>query len=112
MSGGRDGDQRLHGEPVGRLRGDHANHRALRIVFAARLDWRRLPAEGVTARVDASGKISGTKIYRSSGYSGMDAEAMLAVARVRWKPARKKNRPVESVVRVRIDFNTSISSKY
>jgi len=66
----------------------------------------------VEARVDASGKILGTKVYQSSGYAGMDAEAMLAVARVRWKPARKQNRPVEAVVRVRVEFNSSISSKY
>ena len=61
----------------------------------------------VEARVNANGKILGTKIHKSSGYAGMDAEAMLAVARVRWKPARKNDRPVEAVVRVTVDFNTA-----
>ncbi|MGH7495851.1 MAG: energy transducer TonB [bacterium] len=65
----------------------------------------------VEARINANGKVTGTKVRKSSGYAGMDAEAMLAVARVLWKPARKKNMPVEAVVRVAIDFNGGISSK-
>ncbi len=66
----------------------------------------------VEARVTAQGKIAGTKVHKSSGYAGMDAEAMLAVSRVRWKPGRRNNKPVESVVRVTIEFNTTFSSKY
>ena len=66
----------------------------------------------VEARVNAQGKIAGTKVYKSSGYAGMDAEAMLAVARVRWKPGRRSNKPVDSVVRVTIEFNTTLSTKY
>jgi protein TonB len=65
----------------------------------------------VEARVNARGKIIGTKVHKSSGYTGMDAEAMLAVSRVRWKPARKQGMPIDSVVRVTIDFSTSISAK-
>jgi TonB family protein len=65
----------------------------------------------VEARIDANGKIIGTKVHKSSGYAGMDAEAMLAVARVRWKPARKGNKPAESVVRITIEFNGSFSSR-
>ncbi len=59
----------------------------------------------VEARLNANGKILGTKVYKSSGYPGMDAEAMMAVARVRWKPARKNDQPVAAVVRVPVDFN-------
>jgi TonB family protein len=94
-------------EPVGGLEAIHAAVQEPEEVWKAN----KTGATVVEARVDANGKVVGTKVYRSSGYPGMDAEAMLAVSRVRWKPARKKNKPVDAVVRVTIDFNSSMSSK-
>jgi TonB family protein len=71
----------------------------------------RMGTTEVEARINANGKVTGTKVRKSSGYAGMDAEAMLAVSRVQWKPGRKSNKPVEAVVRVVIDFNGGLSSK-
>jgi TonB family protein len=45
-----------------------------------------------------------TKIAQSSGFVGMDSEAMLAVSRANWKPARKNGRPVTATVRVPVVF--------
>jgi TonB family protein len=58
----------------------------------------------VEATIDPEGRIIATRIVKSSGYTGMDSEAMLAVARVAWKPARKKGKSVMATVRVPVVF--------
>jgi TonB family protein len=45
-----------------------------------------------------------TKIAQSSGFAGMDSEALLAVARVKWKPGRRRGEPVTATVRVPVVF--------
>jgi len=58
----------------------------------------------VEATINAGGRVIATKIAQSSGFAGMDSEAMLAVARVTWKPARKRGAPVAATVRVPVVF--------
>jgi len=58
----------------------------------------------VEATISANGRVTATKIAQSSGFSGMDSEAMLAVARVSWKPARRQGTPVAATVRVPVVF--------
>jgi protein TonB len=58
----------------------------------------------VEATINSNGRVIATKIAQSSGYAGMDSEAMLAVARVSWKPARRKGAPVTATVRVPVVF--------
>lgn len=58
----------------------------------------------VEATINASGRVIATKIAESSGFAGMDSEAMLAVARVAWKPARRRGLPVAATVRVPVVF--------
>jgi protein TonB len=58
----------------------------------------------VEATISASGRVAATKIAESSGFAGMDVEAMMAVARVKWKPARRKGTPVTATVRVPVRF--------
>jgi protein TonB len=58
----------------------------------------------VEATINASGRVIATKIAESSGFAGMDSEAMLAVARVAWKPARRRGVPVVATVRVPVVF--------
>lgn len=59
----------------------------------------------VEVMVSASGRVMSTKIAQSSGFPGMDSEALLAVARVPWKPARKRGTPVIATVRVPVKFS-------
>jgi protein TonB len=61
----------------------------------------------VEATINSKGRVIATKIAQSSGYAGMDSEAMLAVARVSWKPARRKGAPVTATVRVPVVFATN-----
>ncbi|MCI0699273.1 energy transducer TonB [candidate division KSB1 bacterium] len=61
----------------------------------------------VEATINSNGRVIATKIAQSSGYAGMDSEAMLAVARVSWKPARRKGAPVTATVRVPVMFATN-----
>jgi periplasmic protein TonB len=61
----------------------------------------------VEATINGNGRVVATKIAQSSGYAGMDSEAMLAVARVSWKPARRKGAPVTATVRVPVVFATN-----
>jgi len=61
----------------------------------------------VEATINSNGRVTATKIAQSSGYAGMDSEAMLAVARVSWKPARRKGAPVTATVRVAVMFATN-----
>jgi len=58
----------------------------------------------VEATINASGRVTATKIVQSSGFAGMDSEALLAVARVAWKPARKRGTPITAIVRVPVVF--------
>ncbi len=58
----------------------------------------------VEATINSNGRVTATKIAQSSGYAGMDSEAMLAVARVSWKPARRKGATVAATVRVPVVF--------
>jgi len=58
----------------------------------------------VEATINASGRVTVTKIAQSSGFAGMDSEALLAVARVAWKPARKRGTPITATVRVPVVF--------
>ena len=58
----------------------------------------------VEAIISNTGRAVATKIAQSSGYAGMDSEAMLAVARVSWKPARRNGVPVTATVRVPVVF--------
>lgn len=58
----------------------------------------------VEAVIDINGRVAGTKIAKSSGFENLDAAAMLAVARVVWKPGRKKGEPRAATVRVPIRF--------
>jgi protein TonB len=58
----------------------------------------------VEATINSNGRVIATKIAQSSGYAGMDSEAMLAVARVSWKPARRRGTPVTATVRVPVLF--------
>ena len=59
----------------------------------------------VEARIDINGRVGGTKVVKSSGYKSIDAAAMLAVARSRWKCGRKKGEPLEAIVHVPIYFS-------
>ncbi|MGH7455438.1 MAG: energy transducer TonB [bacterium] len=61
----------------------------------------------VEATINGNGRVTATKIAQSSGYAGMDSEAMLAVSRVSWKPARRKGAPVTATVRVPVMFATN-----
>ena len=61
----------------------------------------------VEATINSNGRVIATKIAQSSGYAGMDSEAMLAVARVNWKPARRKGNPITATVRVPVVFATN-----
>jgi TonB family protein len=61
----------------------------------------------VEATINSNGRVITTKIAQSSGYAGMDSEAMLAVARVAWKPARRNGAPVTAIVRVPVVFATN-----
>jgi TonB family protein len=58
----------------------------------------------VEATISAQGRVTATKIAESSGFPGMDTEAMLAVSRVTWKPARRRGTPVVATVRVPVVF--------
>jgi protein TonB len=58
----------------------------------------------VEATINSNGRVIATNIVKSSGYTGMDSEAMLAVARAAWKPARRKGTPVAATVRVPVLF--------
>jgi protein TonB len=58
----------------------------------------------IEATINSNGRVGATKVVKSSGYSGMDTEAMLAVARVAWKPAQKKGQPVTVTVHVPVVF--------
>ena len=58
----------------------------------------------VEATINASGRVMSTKIAQSSGFAGMDSEALMAVARVAWKPARKRGTPITATVRVPVVF--------
>jgi len=58
----------------------------------------------IEATISASGRVMSTKIAQSSGFAGMDSEALLAVTRVAWKPARKRGTPVTATVRVPVRF--------
>ncbi len=58
----------------------------------------------VEATINSNGRVIATKIAQSSGYAGMDSEAMLAVARVVWKPARRNGVAVTATVRVPVVF--------
>jgi protein TonB len=58
----------------------------------------------VEATINSEGRVVSTKIAQSSGFEGMDSEAMLAVARAAWKPARKDGRPITATVRVPVVF--------
>lgn len=58
----------------------------------------------VEATIDPDGRVIATRIVKSSGYAGMDSEAMLAVARVVWKPAHQKGKPIAATVRVPVVF--------
>lgn len=58
----------------------------------------------VEATINASGRVTSTKIAQSSGFAGMDSEALMAVARVAWKPARKRGTPITATVRVPVVF--------
>lgn len=58
----------------------------------------------VEATINSNGRVVATKIAQSSGYAGMDSEAMLAVSRVSWKPARRNGVPVTATVRVPVVF--------
>jgi TonB family protein len=61
----------------------------------------------VEATINSNGRVIATKIAQSSGYAGMDSEAMLAVARVSWKPARRNGMAVTATVRVPVVFSTN-----
>lgn len=61
----------------------------------------------VEATINSNGRVTATKIAQSSGYAGMDSEAMLAVARVSWKPARRNGALVTATVRVPVVFATN-----
>ncbi len=61
----------------------------------------------VEATINSNGRVIATKIAQSSGYAGMDSEAMLAVSRVSWKPARRKGAPVTATVHVPVLFATN-----
>jgi TonB family protein len=61
----------------------------------------------VEATINSNGRVIATKIAQSSGFAGMDSEAMLAVSRVSWKPARRKGAPVAATVRVPVVFATN-----
>jgi TonB family protein len=58
----------------------------------------------VEATINANGRVASTKVAESSGFPGMDSEAMIAVARVTWKPARKRGTPIMATVRVPVAF--------
>jgi TonB family protein len=58
----------------------------------------------VEATINSEGRVISTKIAQSSGFPGMDSEAMLAVARAAWKPAKKNGRPITAIVRVPVVF--------
>lgn len=58
----------------------------------------------VEVMISASGRVMSTKIAQSSGFAGMDSEALMAVARVPWKPARKRGAPITATVRVPVVF--------
>ena len=58
----------------------------------------------VEVTINASGRVMSTKIAQSSGFAGMDSEALMAVARVPWKPARKRGAPITATVRVPVVF--------
>jgi len=58
----------------------------------------------VEVMISASGRVMSTKIAQSSGFAGMDSEALMAVARVPWKPARKRGAPITATVRVPVKF--------
>ncbi len=59
----------------------------------------------VEARIDINGRVSGTKIAKSSGYKSIDAAAMLAVSRSQWKCGRKQGEPLAATVQVTIYFS-------
>jgi len=61
----------------------------------------------VEAEISSAGRVVATRVAQSSGYTGMDSEAMLAVSRVAWKPARKKGVAVGATVRVPVRFETN-----
>ena len=61
----------------------------------------------VEARISSNGRVSGTRVVNSSGFPGMDSEAMLAVARVIWKPGRRRGVPIETTVQVQVHFAPS-----
>lgn len=58
----------------------------------------------VAATISSNGRVVETRIVKSSGSAAMDAEAMLAVARVSWKPGRRNGVPVTDTVEVTLNF--------
>lgn len=58
----------------------------------------------VTAEVDTGGKAIGAKIFKSSGYSDLDAAALRSIARWSFAPATKNGKPMAQQVVVPIRF--------
>lgn len=58
----------------------------------------------IEATISAKGRVTSAKIAQSSGFAGMDSEALMAVARVPWKPAKKHGTPIIATVRVPVVF--------
>jgi len=58
----------------------------------------------VEATINPNGRVASTKVVESSGFPGMDSEALIAVARVAWKPALKRGKPVIATVHVPVAF--------
>lgn len=54
--------------------------------------------------IDAVGRVTGTRVERSSGDARLDLAAQEAAAKWRFTPATKQGRPVASKVRVPVEF--------
>ncbi len=58
----------------------------------------------IAARLSARGRVASARVARSSGHARLDAAALAAVRKARFRPARRAGKPVPGRVRVPIRF--------
>ncbi len=58
----------------------------------------------VNVQITVEGEVAATRIFDSSGDDRLDKAAQAAVARVKWKPAMQRDKPVQVWIRVPVNF--------
>lgn len=66
----------------------------------------------MAVKVKADGSINEASVARSTGVSDLDARAIQAVSRCKFKPATKEGQPVDGVATVKFHFDASHAGGY